>query len=84
VTVEFVRSGRGAAQCPPNPEYPNGIHVNAGETRRFCMMELPYPAPECGMWRIECGECGLIVMLTAVGRADDPVTVRMPCNLPAI
>jgi len=80
-TVTFRPSGRGKAQCPPDPRYPNGIAVDvhgddAGPT---CLVELPYPAPECGYLEVNCGLCGLTVALTVAGRPDDPVSVRLLC-----
>jgi len=44
-----------------------------------CLVELPYPAPECGYWHIKCATCGMVVAITAVGRPDDPVRVKIPC-----
>lgn len=80
--VEFVPSGRGKAQCPSNPEYPNGIDINgAGEAAESCKVTLPYPAPECGLYRVECRLCGFSLAITAAGRPDDPKSVTLPCQL---
>lgn len=83
--VTFVPSGRGKAQCPPNPDYPSGIAIDAAgdESVLSCVAQLPYPAPECGHWKIECGVCGLTVAATAAGRADDPISIRVPCAMSA-
>lgn len=79
-TVEFVASGRGKAQCPPNPAYPDGIRLNqCPQGAPSCTVELPYPAPECGHWRAECKECGFSIAVTAAGRADDPRSVTIAC-----
>lgn len=81
--IEFIPSGRGKAQCPPNPEYPNGIDVNAaGRAEASCKVNLPYPAPECGLYRVGCNQCEMSVAVTAAGRPDDPRSVTMPCQLP--
>jgi hypothetical protein len=76
--VEFFPSGRGKAQCAPDPDYPNGIALPPS-TMVSCKVELPYPAPECGMWRVECTLCKCQILVTAAGRPDDPVSVCMPC-----
>ena len=79
--VEFIASGRGKAQCPPDPAYPKGIPLDAVGARNCpsCTVELPYPAPECGMWRVDCTECGMSVLVSAAGRPDDPISVKLPC-----
>jgi len=81
LTIKWVPSGRGKPRCDPDPEYPNGIAVdttNPGEAS--CIADLPYPAPECGMYVIACDECGMTIAITAAGRPDDPVSVRFPCR----
>jgi hypothetical protein len=79
--ITFVPSGRGKAQCPSNPDYPDGIHLDArtkpGEA--YCLVELPYPAPECGQFHVQCGRCSLSLLITAAGRPDDPRSLRIPC-----
>lgn len=79
--VQFRASGRGKAQCPPNPNFPNGIEVDASMGEQGCVVALPYPAPECGLWIINCAACGGGgVAITAAGRADDPKSVKIPCQ----
>jgi hypothetical protein len=78
-TITFIPSGRGKAQCAPDPMYPNGKVVNPYPEGVSCKVDLPYPAPECGYFCIDCSECGLKVMVTAAGRPDDPLTVFIPC-----
>lgn len=77
-TVSFHPSGRGKAQCPPNPDYPNGIIVDPGYPGTF--VDLPYPAPECGLWIIHCNICSQNYGCTAAGRPDDPIKMRVPCK----
>lgn len=78
--MRFVPSGRGKAQCPPDPAYPDGVSVNATRPgEEGCVTELPYPAPECGHWRICCATCGMTVVVTAAGRPDDPRELTIPC-----
>lgn len=79
--LEFVASGRGQAQCPSNPEYPSGIIVDATDGEMGCVVKLPYPAPECGHFRVSCKVCRMSVAITAAGRADDPTSVKIPCRL---
>lgn len=78
VSIEFIPSGRGKAQCPPDPRYPHGITIPYNAPHK-CLVELPYPAPECGVWRVECLTCGYSMLITAAGRADDPISVEVPC-----
>lgn len=79
--VTFVPSGRGAATCPPDPAYPRGMALLlAREGRRSCTVQLPYPAPECGMWTIRCEDCGMTAAVTAAGRSDDPLSARIECK----
>lgn len=78
--IEFTPSGRGKAQCAPDPKYPHGIALDGTQSAgKTCKVELPYPAPECGMWRIDCDECSMSIIVTAAGRADDPISVKMSC-----
>lgn len=84
VDITFHKSGRGKAQCPPNPEFPEGVAIEPKlpPGTRACTFLLQCPAPECGHWRIECRECGLVVAVTAAGRPDDPISIRVPCIAP--
>lgn len=81
-SIEFRPSGRGKAQCPSNPDFPDGISLDGTEGGEpSCTAKLPYPAPECGMWLIHCNLCLMNVLVTAAGRRDDPVSIKMPCNI---
>lgn len=42
-------------------------------------MELPYPAPRCGIYAVKCEKCGLLVGFTTAGRPDDPRKVTLAC-----
>jgi hypothetical protein len=78
--IEFVRSGRGKAQCPPDPAFPDGVAVDMSRPGRpHCDLELPYPAPECGRWHVRCRQCFLVIAITAAGRPDDPRHLRIAC-----
>lgn len=79
-TIEFKPSGRGKAQCAPDPLYPNGKDVDGSGGEKHCLVELPYPAPECGVLVVRCKACGMSVGCTAAGRADDPRNLKMPCK----
>ena len=78
--ITFHPSGRGKAQCPPNPAYPDGIDLDTG-SKPSCRAELPYPAPECGTWLARCALCGVAVACTAAGRPDDPRSITLPCDV---
>lgn len=80
--IEFVKSGRGEAQCPPDPRYPNGVAADVTDGQIVsCFVKLPYPAPECGHFLVLCEKCGFSAAITAAGRPDDPVSIRIPCKL---
>jgi len=78
-TIVFRPSGRGKAQCAPNPDYPNGIAIVVAEHEPSCKVDIPYPAPECGLFLITCNICSLKIGITAAGRPDDPISVVLPC-----
>ena len=80
ISVTFQPSGRGKAQCDPDPDFPEGKHVILSAAGvPTCEVDLPYPAPECGLLIVKCALCNLQVALTAAGRPDDPRSVRVPC-----
>jgi hypothetical protein len=78
IAVEWLSHGR-KARCAPNPLYPAGIVINLAGEDTGCEKELPYPAPECGVWVIRCGVCGASAGITAAGRVDDPRRVTLRC-----
>jgi hypothetical protein len=82
-SVKFVPSGRGQAQCPADPKYPHGIGVECATKGPVCKVDLPYPAPECGWFEVGCDLCGAALVITAAGRADDAIWVKMPCMINA-
>jgi len=77
--VTFLDSGR-EPRCRPNPAYPHGIDVDLSDGGKYCLVELPYPAPRCGIMLIGCEKCDLLNAVTVAGRADDPRTVKMGCK----
>ncbi len=79
-SVRFIASGRGKSRCAPNPAYPHGVDVNVAKGGfPSCVIDLPYPAPECGHFQIHCKMCGMSAAVTAAGRPDDPRSVVVPC-----
>ncbi len=77
INVVFEPSGRGKARCPANPNYPYGRAVDLCNGKPGVWIELPYPAPECGIFLIY-GERIAQYAITAAGRADDPTKVKLP------
>lgn len=65
----------------PNPAYPDGIDLDmtGGQGGKTCVTDLPYPARRCGHYTVECETCGLRVVITTAGRADDPRSVTLAC-----
>lgn len=78
--VVFYPSGRGKARCPTDPNYPDGKRIDLGVLPN-CDVTLPYPAPECGHFRITCKSCGVSIVATAAGRTDDPRSITVPCDV---
>ena len=68
-------------QCPPNPDFPLGIDVDAsGGSRKTCTVSLPYPAKRCGAYVVTCEKCGQSVAATTAGRPDDPRSIKIACQ----
>jgi hypothetical protein len=78
--VEFHPSGRGKAQCPPDPAYPDGIDVDLAGQHPGCKVEFPHPAPECGLYVAHCTACHRDFVVTTAGRPDDPKSLTVPCR----
>ena len=74
-------SGR-EPQCKPDPKYPDGVLVNLSThaAQKTCCFNLPYPAPRCGSYVVNCKKCGYRAAITVAGRSDDPNAVIMPCQ----
>lgn len=80
--VDFIGEGR-QATVPADPAFPHGRKVHtivAAEGVQVCEVDLTYPVPECGRHRIICRRCGVVAMITAAGRADDPTMVTLQCK----
>lgn len=67
-------------QCAPDPDYPSGKDLDCSFGAPSCVTSLPYPAKRCGIFIIECSDCGERVACTTAGRIDDPRSMRMPCK----
>jgi hypothetical protein len=66
----------------PDPNFPDGIDLDIAKGRwPQCRVALPYPAPRCGMYLIDCKKCGTNILVTTAGRPDDPRSVTLPCDL---
>jgi hypothetical protein len=82
--IHWIDRGREPA-CAPDPTYPNGIDVVIGDIDKpGCSTELPYPAPRCGLFFVQCKTCGTNAIITTAGRPDDPRSVRLPCDKPVM
>lgn len=80
-TIEWFDHEREPA-CPPNPAYPDGVHLDCSEGMMLsCLVELPYPARRCGLYRITCQTCQMRIGITTAGRPDDPRSVRVACMI---
>jgi hypothetical protein len=78
--IRWLDRGR-EPQCAPNPDYPKGKDIDASDgAAQTCYTELPYPAPRCGAYIVECEKCGIRVGITTAGRPDDPRSVKIACR----
>ena len=70
------------AKCGPDPLYPNGVMVdlNGDDDGASCSTPLGYPAPGTGKWFVKCNVCGVIAVIAAAGRTDDPRGVAISCK----
>lgn len=76
--IEWIDRGR-EPQCAPDPAFPLGKDLDTTHGAPSCFTELPYPAPRCGLYIVECETCGLRVGITTAGRFDDPRSVKLAC-----
>lgn len=79
------RAGSRQPTEKPNPQYPNGTHLNSihNPDRPSCIGDLPYklwPERGLGILIIECRTCGLVTAVTTAGRPDDPITLTQNCK----
>lgn len=80
LSVEWV-DGEREPQCQPNPEFPNGMDVDASNgAERTCTARLPYPAKRCGIYIVRCSFCRVRAAITTAGRADDPKSLKIACR----
>ena len=80
VLVSWNDAGR-EPKCAPNPEYPNGIDLDASNGSSVtCTVKLPYPAKRCGQYFLECTLCKFTAIVITAGRPDDPKSIRLPCQ----
>lgn len=78
--IDFQREPK----CDPDPRYPLGKDVDAAHRHdRTCWVELPYPAPRCGLYVVRCDQCSVSVGVTTAGRLDDPRSIKVPCKRPS-
>lgn len=80
--IEWIGTGQ-KAECPSNPKYPKGTHIDGRIDPKdpSCYVKLPYPSPCVGGYKATCNICGLIIGVTAAGRKDDPNGFEITCNL---
>jgi hypothetical protein len=65
----------------PDPKYPNGIELDISLGKSpACVAVLPYPAPRCGFYAVECETCGVSTLVTTAGRPDDPRSIKIACE----
>jgi hypothetical protein len=78
--VEFLDSGR-EPQVNFDRRWPWGKDIDSTQGQPSCMVMLPWPAPRCGVYVIECETCGYRLAATVAGRVDDPRSVKLPCKV---
>jgi hypothetical protein len=79
--IKFLSANR-VAKLPPNEDFPYGVVIDLSVgASKSCTVNIPYPAPCCGVMQIDCDKCGNRIVVTVAGRADDPHTVKMACHM---
>jgi len=78
IKVIWIDQGR-ESECPSNPAFPDGMAFRSSAPKS-CHVDLPYPAPRCGVHVIMCELCGNRMAITAAGRPDDPISLEMACK----
>jgi hypothetical protein len=81
IDIKFIDSGYKSEE-KPDPDFPNGrrINVDGPLPTALCCFNLPYPAPRCGTYEIECRDCPAKFSTPVNGRDDDPRVITMPCK----
>lgn len=80
LTVEWVDAGR-EPRAAPNPNFPKGVDIDLTKgAPAICQTALPYPAPRCGAYVIECMRCDQRALVTTAGRPDDPRSIKLACR----
>lgn len=78
--VTWVWRSRDKATGTPDPQFPDGMHVDmSGGRLPSCLVDLPYPGEGLGCHLIRCQVCGMTAAITAAGRVDDPASVTLAC-----
>jgi hypothetical protein len=83
--TEWLAAPAGAKAPPEDPDYPNGKLIEplgVAASTPACLLELPYPAPGVGHWKVTCLRCHAKVAVRTAGRKDDPHSVRVVCKHP--
>lgn len=83
MTLKAVWHDKGREpQGKANPEFPEGIDLDLSKgAKPTCSTALTYPAPRCGHFFVVCQDCELTTIVSTAGRADDPRSVKMACNV---
>jgi hypothetical protein len=83
IDVRFIDTGIRSTQ-KADSRYPDGkalILLLVGcDVQKTCTRNLPYPAPRCGSYEVECAVCGFRALFPVTGRPDDPNMITMPCK----
>ena len=72
--------GEREPKVAPNPAYPKGVDLDVTAGNPGCATDLPYPAPRCGWFLINCERCGANAVITTAGRPDDPRSIKIRCE----
>jgi hypothetical protein len=79
-SIKWIDGGR-EPLGPSDPAHQHGINLDLAHGQiKTCTVELPYPAPRCGYFSVQCLTCRVSVSVVANGRADDPRMVMIACK----
>lgn len=65
----------------PDPNHPDGKSLDySGNVGKKCIVDLPYPNENCGVYEGVCTTCGAMFCVAVQGRPDDIRQITIACD----